>query len=454
MITNVHERATLSDSFEFMGSWWLPENATSQVPGIIRFEPSRRLSLTLLGRIDSYSPAAVLGSCQGVPCTLLQARYAGETTEMGQFGRLKLHGEKLLIGAHFESAQAAQFFKWKINFPELAAWHGGHPLHETFHNALGVEQGEVLDFTFKRPPSFHARMPPLNAALRIEHGFLYEVGEDFRCKHRADVHVIPDDKQDLHWFLNTTISLQALLSLLIGCAIHPIEILAFQTDQEEELKPIRIYVPDIFPRGAAAEGALRLHFETIRHSFDDIVREWFEIFDTHRSIYEALLGVMFNPESYLDAQFLALVQGLEGFHRREFPDLYVPSGEFEGFYRELVGGLPKRIPPNLRSALADRLKYGNEYSLRRRLTELVKGLPESIGERFHKKPLEFVSEVVELRNRLVHFPVGDKLTVFDRQMLFVLTLKVRALLTILLMKRLRVPNEAILAAAKFASFGI
>lgn len=454
MITNIHERATWGDCFEFMGSWWLAENPATQVPGIIRYEPGGGLSLTLLGQIERHAPDVVLGLCQGVPCTLLQVQYEGHTEEMGQFGRLRLSGEQLVIGAHFQATQAAVFSRWDINFPELGGWHGGYPLHEPFRKAPGTERGDELEFAFKRPPLLEVRMEPLTAAIRIRHELLYGVGRNFYCEHRAYLDVIPDKKQDIGWFLKAMWSLQELMSLLIGHAIHPIEILASHTDREEKLKLIRVYVSSLYPPNAGGESALGLHFRDISDKFGEVVREWFEIVDTHRSIYGPLLGVMFSPESYAETQFLALVQGLEAFHRQGFPGLYVPCGEYDGFYRELVAGLPPRIPSALRSALVDRLKYGNEYSLRRRLTQLLGTLPDSIGEMFHKNPSEFISSVVDLRNRLVHVPVDDKLTIFDAETLLVLTLKVRALLTILLMRRVRVPDEAILRAAKLAPFGI
>jgi hypothetical protein len=69
----------------------------------------------------------------------------------------------------------------------------------------------------------------------------------------------------------------------------------------------------------------------------------------------------------------------------------------------LLPAIPASLDPSLQDALRSRIKYGNEYSLRKRLALMCEE---------HKRALDavapnisrFIGPIVDLRNLLTHFP--------------------------------------------------
>ena len=71
--------------------------------------------------------------------------------------------------------------------------------------------------------------------------------------------------------------------------------------------------------------------------------------------------------------------------------------------KALTAAIPSEIDGSLRTAIAARLKFGNEYSLRRRLRTLFAEDAEVL-ELLVPDPTRFISAIVDTRNEFTHFP--------------------------------------------------
>ena len=111
--------------------------------------------------------------------------------------------------------------------------------------------------------------------------------------------------------------------------------------------------------------------------------------------------MLFGPDVGPEYQFLSLAQALETYHRRTRPESrYLEEAEYGRRYEEIVEALPGDLPRPLKSKLKDVLKYGNEWSLRKRVTDLLDGLPSGVVE---DEGGDFVEAVVNTRNYLTHY---------------------------------------------------
>lgn len=119
-------------------------------------------------------------------------------------------------------------------------------------------------------------------------------------------------------------------------------------------------------------------------------------------VYWLYLGTVYNPQAFLEQQFLSLVQALEVYHRRAMASPELPEEEHERRKEEILDAVPERH----REWLAGRLEYSNEPGLSKRLKEIIRRYPESafpiVGENSRSRN-NFVYKVVTTRNYRTHF---------------------------------------------------
>ena len=70
---------------------------------------------------------------------------------------------------------------------------------------------------------------------------------------------------------------------------------------------------------------------------------------------------------------------------------------------ELVKHIPACIESDHRQSLKSRLRYGNEFSLRKRLHALFDRIPNDVAARIAGNVPRFVSKVVNTRNYFTHY---------------------------------------------------
>lgn len=455
MIENIHERATLHDSFEYSGRWWIPPHSGELVHGSVRYDKGHDILLTVMEDLPQLNPDVICGTCEGILCTLLDLRYFSHSSGHGEIFRNTLSARCLLVGRHFENKSSARFNSVKTRLFDFADWAGGYP----FSNAFDCQQDEALKFAFEHPEPLEMRVYGLGARLKLEHGFSYSSGATFKCEYHAYFSVLPDQEQDFYWYEKVLFNLQNLLSLLRGRAVHVVEKLAdaeesANTSDGRPWEPIRIYTPSLFEKDRNAQGVLEVRFPAVKDRLGHMIEQWFEIAEQYRPVYGALMETILNPAPYIETQFLALVQSLEGFHRREFSGCYVATDQYESYMSGILAALPAELPKELRAALRQRLQFGNEYSLRRRIKEILAAIPPVIRDPICRNPEGFAADLTGLRNKLVHCPADLILDIPDVMLLSTLTMKLKALLTILLLRRIGIPDDALENAIRLMPFAI
>lgn len=110
----------------------------------------------------------------------------------------------------------------------------------------------------------------------------------------------------------------------------------------------------------------------------------------------------YGQESFINQRFADIVHGLEGLHRGLRGGTYTDQQNYdEVILPAIVSAIPKGIDCQLRQSLKKRLEFGNEFSLRRRLKDLVKAHHDYAGGIFGKVAA-FGDSIAKLRNTLAH----------------------------------------------------
>jgi len=176
-------------------------------------------------------------------------------------------------------------------------------------------------------------------------------------------------------------------------------------------------------------------YQDISVDLEALLRNWFEKADVLKPICGLYFGMLSNPHLYLENQFLSLVQAAEAFHRRIFGGKYLPKSEYkESVFTPLVNMIPD-VNGDLQESLKSKLGYGNEYSLKTRLSELLDKsgdiVPQLLGNR-----KVFIDKTVNTRNYLTHYDKKSYKRAARGTELVSLTKKLRILLEVCLITQI------------------
>jgi hypothetical protein len=404
----------LSDKFEVKGYWWLPGDASHKMPGVLTYDAGR-VSLEVFGflRAQTENPREVdanvrrapiiLGSGEGQEYTLYQVKQIGPRIHAPVNNvEWTYSAHYLFVGAHLESEAALCFPAAAFSFSELEQWLG----QKVFCSERHAEEGKnVSTLTHRFPEAFEAGVPTLNAKTRNRCVLVTGGGAGYseNWRHRAFLEVDPGKNQSLEWYLHVHDDFRDLLTLLVGepvytqhfnvlipdpgrdCNALPQVALLFRQDADRGRK--EVLTPDMLVAYPAIQDRIAAVFEA-----------WFARSEQLRTAHDLFFHTFYNTRPYRRSEFLSLIHALECCDRSVNPSQYLPEEEYEKVRLALLAAIPLDIGDDLKASLKSRIKYGNEFSLRKRLTNLLGGLAPSTAQLVCDDCRAFVGRIVDTRN--------------------------------------------------------
>jgi hypothetical protein len=151
---------------------------------------------------------------------------------------------------------------------------------------------------------------------------------------------------------------------------------------------------------------------------------------------------------YSEFRLLNYAQGLEALHRRVFGGKYITDDEYEPIADVLIKSIPEEVARDHRSSLEGRIKYGHEFSQRKRIKLLLDDVWTGCLDEFIEDKNTFVDKVVNTRNYLIHFdPISASKAVFGTE-IFYIAERLRILLVTHILLKLDIPRENVYRAIK------
>ena len=164
-------------------------------------------------------------------------------------------------------------------------------------------------------------------------------------------------------------------------------------------------------------------------------------------MFDLYFSTLYNPHLYTESTFLSLIQAIETYHRRRFGGKYQADKKYkENLYRNFIEAIPESTNRDFKQSLINgKLKYANEYSLRKRLKELIKYLiGNDLGFLVNKASYKaFINKVYNTRNYLTHYDESLRRKAVKGNELFTLTVRLRAILEIFLLEELGFKPDSI-----------
>jgi hypothetical protein len=429
---------TLQEDFELGGRFWLPQTPKQPLHGTLRYTDGR-VTLSLFGVFGSAPAGAItddaefiLGSTERGPCTLWRSwRSQANTTILGDEVEPYTSGStwvanRLFMGAHFVDVDGMLLRESRFAFQELPAWLARRAFDVDF-------TGGVVSARYEFPEDIVAPLHSHDATLRIDAGLTQSgnVFEELTLKQPIEAAVeLPEKKpRPYEWHHDRLGELRALLGLLVGEPVMPTRFRAITADR----RPVTVFFS---LTGEPSERTVHpaemiFPYPRIADRFAEISERWFALQDDLSVVVSLFFGTLYTRGLPREFRFLALMQALETYHRRRHGGLYMPESGYEPVRDALIDAIPAGVEDSHRQALISRIKYGNEFALRRRLTDLLASLVGSC-DAVTDDPKAFVEAVVAERNYLTHYPPGEAEPMSGLECVH-MSMRLRAFVTLLLL---------------------
>jgi hypothetical protein len=445
------ERSYFAD-FEFAGYWWLPETPNRRIHGTLRYSQARGINIDLSAPLKErdWEPGPVppdaltnqfeivLGqSDNGEFCTAL--RTIELSASLLQVGGARLRADRLYMGSNFTTEEEIQFSKQEIEFTYLEDWIGINPFR------LNSSEGRsLIEFPESPQEILNVQIPDeeTNLSIYLAPNVNYRAQGEFTGTRRSWVCISPKEARSYTWYEDMAARIGFFITLCVGQPIYPRRVrgeLSVSTDSPLKAPRVEIYFPVFEGKeaGRVSYGSMPVPFWMIRDRADLIVVSWFSCHKEIEAVIGLLLGTYYNSHMFVETVFLTLIQAVEIFHRRVVGGSYLSDEEWQPHYEAMISAIPEAIKSGSghRTALTNRLKWGHEFSLRKRIDELLQSLGAGARNHVTNGFDGFAGECADLRNTLVHKGGGKRLGKSFAE-LWTTNRRLRALLNILIWKRL------------------
>lgn len=399
--------------FEYKGRWWLLEKTDKKIEGTLSFVHGEDITLELSGVFEQDDPEIIMGISDDNKITL----YKNLLIKRQDGIHSVFIVEYVFLGKHFNQPQDIGFSSVSINYTYLEEWLSGLPFK------YGLQK---------------IKLDCLNSTLSINHSS------------PAFIVITPEQHKHFRWYEETWKDLENFLTLVIGYPVYPkilkgygddIQIADGGTIKEEIEIFYSLTQPNI--KKYLYRSDMIIPFPSMKDKFEEYINNWFAKSEKLRPIYDLFFGTIYDPSMYREFHFLALSQAIESFHRCVYGGQYVTDKEYELIKDVLIKAIPDDLDEDFKKSLKKGLEHGNEFSLMKRLKELVNQFWKNCLENFVRKKSTFIDDIYNTRNYLTHYDERLKNKAVLGEDLFHLNERLKLFLTVLLLDQLGITRNDI-----------
>jgi hypothetical protein len=359
----------------------------------------------------------------------------------------------IFVGAHFHEKDDIKFKELLIHYSHLDEW-----VNISGFNIKLYTQDKDVIIEYKRPEPIQANIRDYKISIYFQciPPTISRVQKEANIKQKTYIKIESSEEKEYDEYENIMYHIQNFLSLGVGEPVYPLEIKGKTEINKKEINgkilypEVRIfygppYIHKIRYKKIPSHDML-FTFKDISDRFETFLKTWIEKEDLLKPFYDLYFGTLYNPRMYLEHEFLSLIQAIESYHRRVYGGKYVTDEDYEKIYDSLISFIDSmEINNKLKKRLEDSLKHGNEFSLRKRLKDIIKKHEDVIKlfMKNNKARDSFIHKVVVTRNYLTHYDEDLKESSAKDIELYILIQKLKLLLEICMLSELGFSQEEI-----------
>jgi hypothetical protein len=438
--------ATDVRSGDFEGEWWLPDDPSKRIAGILHVDPDDEAAeLQLIGTLRDAEPIpaqlnasakypVMHGLVQAHLITLMGCEEAAATLSFPGFIAQRLHPDLIYFGGHLSSADPEVVQAW-VQLTHLPQW---LPVHRNIETGNG---GMSVTVSYAASPEVVCSMPWGAVAFRTWPSSSTQVGS-VSIRSAANVRITPAKTARLREFMGWFSALQNLLTLATDApnAVEMVQLEVPESALLEQQGP-RPYLELVYERVfRSPDPPDPPHPGTFLFQAADLedicsaIGVWFELSSELDATLNLYFSTRYRPPGYVHARFLNAAQAAEVYHRRRLQGQVVTKDEHRARLKVITESVPVALVGWLKSALA----FSNEKTLATRIDELVE-LRWDVMKGIIADRREFVRSIVGLRNYFTHWVKKDEFVPPPNSEVFLLAERLGVLVQACLLAELRIP---------------
>jgi hypothetical protein len=442
----MNERVTIE------GRWWVFGKDQSPEFGILTYEPSSGLELSVkIARQHNWSevfqshtepgveiPGTIMGRDKNDhPVSLYGCSAPGTSSSVG-LRTIQIRPMVALSGREFDSWPATEFNHIHAEFTLLHHWMGDNRLKVGLGNgkepSVAIEHRDQIEAEISGDaklviwPTFGYQHDADGVRLQVGHGV------EFRLIEKKPV------KDMLAKYVH---SFRRLLTLFAGVPVFVEKVYFYPGD---DLSPREAAL--FFSNPGVADADRKRHhqqmpvsYHDIRERFSDVIQKWYDLEGGLSDVLNLYFATIFNRSLYTNQQFLFLAQALEVYHRTStrFENNVQPKADFKKRKKRIV-----ELVPDEGDWLNEKLGHANEKTLAQRLKDLL-AIHGAETAAFIPDVTAFADSVRHTRNHFTHYGTDEEnmAKVASGVDLMSLTDRMQTLLEICIFKDLGIIGEPI-----------
>ncbi|RPB36191.1 hypothetical protein CYQ91_19210 [Vibrio diabolicus] len=395
------------------GYFWLPSNEGKKIPGKLKITDGGHIELEAVGLFDEHEQALsndthvvprIIGLVEGGKfVTLDHCYYKNRSISFGGVSKSELIAGCLLSGVAFEQDEPILFDRFSFSTDCFDEWLGitGFSIKREANN-------KKYNIDYHAPDTIQHK---LNNGMTLSIKFKHSIPIN---SHVTEVHAVQKAFIELSFeellpfeeFRSTAFKLVSFLGFAIDKTVTIKDVVAKSSEITQKFNDIEhsTPIPVYYKSNPFVEKVAKQHpvemlfnFKVIHHNAESVFSNWISAYEQISPAINLYFATITGAQKYLDGRFLALVQGLETYHRRTSSDKLMDTKVFE----ELVGNLLEHCPSEHRDWLNKQLFHGNEISLNKRLRLITKPFKHYLGS--NKEVDKVLRKIVDARNYFTHY---------------------------------------------------
>lgn len=425
--------------FEYAGMWWLPQFPAKKIAGILKFHPTKGADLQLIGSTFSSEIFKLFGvaspndpNTQYLPSNpIVVDIIQGQTSENREvslyqcatyFAGADFRIGHVFVGHLFEKKEDVVFDSITISYSNLEKWLGLSGFSGTY--GLPPEPRSLkMDLKYETPLAIETKVGEFKITFYTwPDGFPMAIEHKFSMSETAFIKIEPNRPLHYDEFHRTAIYyLRNFINLGINMPTVPKIVFGEISSISKNLGVNNQEIADVYKSNTVgicyvAKGATLRNEEDhikdklflrkdIDHDFEQGLNHWFAKSEQLLGIQDLYFGLFYVPPIYLELEFLTLAQAIEGYHRIMHDGTFMTKAAYKVVRKTLEKAIPLTLDAEHIKSLKSRIQYGNEFTLRMRIREILTEILKEY-ERVLKRKIgdyeEFIDEFVGFRNRLTH----------------------------------------------------
>jgi hypothetical protein len=448
------------EEFEYKGDWWLPDNPQKRIKGMLKFKPSEGATLDLIGSFKDFKNFnialdldIILGeTTNGKAITLYKCFEKSSSMSLPGSITSLIFANYVFVGIHFQKAEAIVFKNMSVHYYHLDEWINKPNCTMEFPKDE-EEKTVTIRYTLPQPIPI-ANDKQYKISINFNASIPTPSAKGVAIKQKAVIIIETTQEMAFEYYRTILYQIQNFLCLGITEATYPIfisgttEASKIELEGKSHYNPIEIFfqlseVPDINKKISGYE--MLFVFSDIADNIEVYLGNWLQKAKLLEPVFDLYFGTFYNRRMYLQHRFLSLTQAIESYHRRILLGKYQSDKEYlEGLYSEFMKCILTVSDENFKTGLKTRMKYLNEFSLRKRLMDLSKKHEEILNLRIRNIE-KVITDTISTRNFLTHYDLELEKEAKSGEELYILCEKLKFILEICLLFEIALPIEKIKA---------